>query len=412
MNRSKIIAILALVLLFAFVVVVRLYTPKPLIWSPSFDPEDTQPYDTYVFDALLSDFFEGQPIHHNRLTLYELLQSQGPYSNIISLSRQLYASEGDWDQLLSWVDDGGHALLMAEDFDEDILDRFGLNINDHSLFYGATPTGRKLLESDTIRVGLPNGSDTTWYPYPLRIFGFSFTHHGTGLFGNSLKPQQNSALSYEVLAVNDRGEPVAIRHQTGKGTLVLATVPYTFTNFFLLETPNEDFASTLLDQLQGVGPIEWTEYYHLGREESTDTTRFIASQPALRWGYNLLVIGAFIFVLIHIKRRQRIIPVIKPPRNDTLDFVTTIGQLYHERKDHADLATKRIRYWQDYVRQHYQLSSAQLDKAFAERLAHKSQKEFDEVEELVSMASAVLKQQNVSAQGLKNLNKALEKFYK
>ena len=51
------------------------------------------------------------------------------------------------------------------------------------------------------------------------------------------------------------------------------------------------------------------------------------------------------FVAIYLfnsKRRQRIVPVIKPLRNTTVEFVQTIGNLYYQQGNTANVIDKKI----------------------------------------------------------------------
>jgi flagellar motor component MotA len=47
------------------------------------------------------------------------------------------------------------------------------------------------------------------------------------------------------------------------------------------------------------------------------------------------------FVVFSARRRQRVIPVIKPPVNHMMDFVKRIGGIYYKRHDNVDLLIKK-----------------------------------------------------------------------
>lgn len=57
--------------------------------------------------------------------------------------------------------------------------------------------------------------------------------------------------------------------------------------------------------------------------------------------YNgIFLIG--LLIVSYLKRKQRIIPVIRPLENSSIDFARTVGGLYYEYKDYYDLITKKI----------------------------------------------------------------------
>jgi len=72
------------------------------------------------------------------------------------------------------------------------------------------------------------------------------------------------------------------------------------------------------------------------------------------------------------KMGQRIIPVVEPPVNATLDFVGTVSRVYYNGKDHRGIALKRMTYWLDQVRTQYGMNTTTTDAAFAQVLASKS----------------------------------------
>jgi hypothetical protein len=53
---------------------------------------------------------------------------------------------------------------------------------------------------------------------------------------------------------------------------------------------------------------------------SMSPMRFILNNPPLRYAWYLLLLGLLIFVLFNAKRKQRIVPVIEPLKNTSLDL--------------------------------------------------------------------------------------------
>jgi len=116
-------------------------------------------------------------------------------------------------------------------------------------------------------------------------------------------------------------------------------------------------------------------------------------------------------VVYEIKRRQRIIPVIEPLSNSTLDFVTVVGQVYYENRNNADIAQKKVLYLLTYLRDEYQLRATNLDKEFAEKLTAKLGIDAAFAADLVSYMLYVNTATHLSNNDLIELNKLIEKFY-
>jgi hypothetical protein len=60
------------------------------------------------------------------------------------------------------------------------------------------------------------------------------------------------------------------------------------------------------------------------------------------FGAAFVVLAAILllYVLLNMRRKQRYIPIVKKPSNDSLDFVKTIGRLYFDKADHKNLCRK------------------------------------------------------------------------
>jgi len=291
--------------------------------------------------------------------------------------------------------------VVAQRYSSSFLEKFGLDYEDHSLFQGPTPHGDEALEGDSIRISWEGVGD---FYYPIH-------HAAISLKPTPFRTKQEDELLYEVLATNDFGNAVVIKVQEGEGSVVISTLPMIFTNYFLLKTGNERLAAQHFASLSPSEPLVWTEYYEKGKGVDTNPLQFIASQRALRSGYFVLLVGTALFLLFQGKRKQRIIPVIAPPPNDTLDFATTIGKLYFEQKNHTDLAKKKIVFWQEFIRTNYHLPAHQLDDDFAIKLSHKAGKEESWTQTLVQKVHFFQQKSDITEAELKELNALLEKFY-
>ena len=139
--------------------------------------------------------------------------------------------------------------------------------------------------------------------------------------------------------------------------------------------------------------------------------RLFLSKPALQWAYYIAIFSLLTFVLFEIKRRQRIIPVIKPLSNSTIDFVNVVGQVYYEKRNNANIAQKKILYFLTYLRDEYQIKTNSLDDEFMEKLSAKFDVRLSIVTELVNYIKYIQVQEHVSDRELIELNKLIEQFY-
>ena len=120
-----------------------------------------------------------------------------------------------------------------------------------------------------------------------------------------------------------------------------------FTNYFLLHKDNDAYYNEALSVIpKDETKITWDEYFlhklfdgH-NKDDNKGWLYVLFKYPPFKWGLLAAIITIGVYVLLETRRKQRYIPAIAKPRNDSLDFVKTIGRLYYEKNDHRDLAKK------------------------------------------------------------------------
>ena len=104
-----------------------------------------------------------------------------------------------------------------------------------------------------------------------------------------------------------------------------------------------------------------------------------------RWALLLSIFVAAVYLLFQLKRRQRVIDIVEPLKNDSVSFVETVGRLYYNKGNHANLAEKMTQQFMEWVRMHYYLNTNLLSEEFAQQLTMKSGQPEAMVHELLEM---------------------------
>jgi len=138
--------------------------------------------------------------------------------------------------------------------------------------------------------------------------------------------------------------------------------------------------------------------------------RFVFNQAPLTWAYYLLLGGLLIFVIFRGKREQRVIEVIEPLENTSIEFTKTIGDLYFQHKDYGNIIAKKITYFLETVRTHYYLNTETLDTTFVKRLALKSGNNEEQTQELIQLIQHLKGKALHTEADLIALNKKIEAF--
>ena len=130
-----------------------------------------------------------------------------------------------------------------------------------------------------------------------------------------------------------------------KGKVVVVSMPLLFTNYGILDDNMRPLVLRLLSEC-GDLPVVRYDGSHIDKvatdeQESESPLRYLLENRPLRWALYLALATLVAFVLFSARRRQRIIPVIKPPVNHMMDFVKRIGGIYYKRHDNVDLLNKK-----------------------------------------------------------------------
>ncbi|MBC8085027.1 MAG: DUF4350 domain-containing protein, partial [Hymenobacter sp.] len=215
------------------------------------------------------------------------------------------------------------------------------------------------------------------------------------------------------LAADTAGRAVLVRLPHGRGQFYLCTVPLAFTNYFALQPRTGNFAFAALSYLPAGRPVWWDEYQKQGRQGEQSLLRVLLAHDALRWALYLSLLGALLFVVFEARRRQRVIPILRPLPNTTLLFTRTVAGLYRQGSSHAPIAEKKIGLFLEHLRTRFHEPGLDLnDDAARERLAQKTGIPRPDVDALVRRINFLLTAPQVSDADLLALNKALNDFRK
>ncbi|WP_167856538.1 DUF4350 domain-containing protein [Hymenobacter metallicola] len=448
--------LLGLVLLFGAYVAVEYYRPKPLNWEPTFENKDKIPYGTYVLYQVLPEVLgvRARDVHAVRLPIYSYLEgeeevtpesasqlyqdeaqtatsdstlaaapappdsaqlaaeddyaaglaeSDYPKASYLFVNDEFELSSADTRALLRHVARGNDVFIAAEQFNSQFADTLG--------FRTAPFVGTPRLKGPAKAAGLQDSVQ-------LRLSNPRLARAAGGTFrlptlGAAYRILPDSGLQATQLAADEKGRAVLVRIPHGRGQLYLCSVPLAFTNYFVLRPPTSNFAFAALSYLPVGRPVWWDEFQKQGRQGEQSLLRVLLAHDALRWALYLSLAGAILFILFEAKRRQRVIPILRPLPNTTLLFTRTVAGLYQQGGNHALIADKKIGLFLEFLRTRLHEPSLDLDEAEArERLASKTGLSLAEVELLVRRINFIRTSRQVSDNELLLLSKALNDFRK
>jgi hypothetical protein len=391
MRWMKWYTVLIIFLLGAYVFAVY-KKPVAINWQKTLSNRDKIPYGTYIIYKELRAIM-GKVPKETRVPVYEIVnESADSGVAYILVNNEMRTTNTDEIELLNYIGHGNTVFISTEELSKSFSDSLGLSLEN---FYFAELNG----DSTSINFASPALRNEQDFQMPKHTIDGYFKKFDTV---NTL-----------VLGMNNHGKVNFIRMDIGNGHLYLHAVPMVFTNYFLLLGNNRVYLEKMLSYLPGDAEnIYWDEYYKIGRGVPSTPLRVILAKPELKWAYLTGLLTIIIFMIFQSKRRQRIIPVISPTVNNTVDFVETVSYVYLNDRNHRNIALKKLTYLFEHIRSRHYLNTLIIDDEFAGKLAHKSGMPLADTKGLIALIQFVRMEEKISDQHLIRLNDLIEEFHK
>jgi hypothetical protein len=403
-DRKYIIILILTLSAFTFIEWLK---PKPIDWSHSYSSKDKIPYGNYVLYSNLASIFPGKIIRPVVTTIYETTDSIFPtisredtinyessIYNYLFVTNEFSPGETDLNSLIDFIHSGNNVFIASESFSKGFEDSVHFKLDEH-FPYGFTNEDTAHAK-DSILLSFVN---------PVIKGNYYFKKPMGSSFFSSF-----DTLNTTVLGINENKEATFIKIHMGAGNLFLSSTPLVFTNYSMLDGNRYEYVSKALSYL----PLEdvfWDEHFKMNRINASSPLKVILNYEPLRWAYFIAIGSMILFMIFEAKRRQRTIPVIEPLTNTTLEFVDTVGRLYYQNGNHKNIATKKITYFMDFIRNRYYLKTNKMDADFMDKLSEKSGKPLEEVKQTMEQIRKTNEKNNLSEEELIRLNAILEKFY-
>ncbi|MCT4588542.1 MAG: DUF4350 domain-containing protein [Carboxylicivirga sp.] len=397
-SSSNKVLIIAMVLIALIVVMVLSNSPKTIDWTLSFSKQDTKPYGSKLLFEQLNEVVDRNNIQTSHGTFFDyFIDGVGNSTNLIVVNNSFRPDDDDLFMVEELLRQGANIFLSASDLSDSIKSIFDIEYRQH---FGA---GKVF--TDSVSFNLANRKLRTHlgYWYKKGITNNYFTSY--------------DSIRTTVLGINSQGKTNFIKVRHNEGNIYINLNPQAFTNYNMLVDDNYEYAFKCLSYLPNQKTI-WDEHYkykYLSGSGETVRTRsilsFVLDRTPLRMAWYLLLIGILIFFFFGSARRQRVVPIVKPPVNSTISFIQTIGRLYFSRRNHLDIARKRFQYLQEFIRSKYFINTSDIDDELIHQLADKTSIPARSIKQLFDMGNNLKRMKSISEEDLEQLNRRIEFFY-
>lgn len=338
-------------------------------WRKNFNINQKSPFGLFVFNNEANALFKNK-IKKTGETPYDYYQTDRKPHNILVIEEEI--DRQSWNKILDQVSNGSDAMFILSEMPKQISDSIGyydsqISFEDENVL----KLTDKKFSNDFIHLDkFPSGR------------GFTFIKPGVEVLGKTVEKNNSDQANFIKIAF-------------GKGNIYVHCEPLFITNYYLLKRGNVRYAQDVFSYLDDRETVWFVEN---DAKVSQFFLRFILSNPALKYAWWVFLGGMVLFIFFNAKRKQRIVPIIEPLKNTSVDFVKSIGNLYLQEGDFHDMMAKKAQYFLNKVRMDLLIDTQHLDAEFAKKLHLKTGKSMEMIEEAIHL---IKKAQDPYAQVMK-----------
>ncbi|KEY18652.1 DUF4350 domain-containing protein [Kaistella antarctica] len=357
MNKTFKLYGLIFIIVMAILALLELSKTEVTDWRKNFDINEKSPFGLFVFNKEVNQLLNDK-VKRTDLSPYDFYKTQKLKPHNILIIESKLDSES-WNKILKNVEAGSDALVISEYFNQVIADSLGFSTTriSYEEYNRLLLTDLKFANDSLQLDKLPSGK------------GFDYVLESTEILGKEVTDSKMANF-------------IKINH--GKGHLYLHSESLIVTNYYLLKPENEKYVQDVFSYLPDRETV-WFSGANKNVAESRSPLRFILANPGLRYAWWLLLGGLLLFIIFNAKRKQRIVPIIEPKKNKSVEFVKSIGNLYLQEGDFHDMMAKKAQYFLNRVRIDLMIDTKDLDEKFINLLHLKTGKSVEKITEATNL---------------------------
>ncbi len=364
----------------------------------SFRFDDNRPMGASLATNILQDAYPDNWVTKIKTGFTDINYNYEDTASLYFMTgKNFFLSEQEAENLLNFVERGNTVFLSAQQIDTTLLEL--INCSQFKMSEQAEVAPYAYLNTQT-KLQSTFGRDSSYKYFYFPIVNF-FT--------------ADSASNVKSLGFNAYHSPNFIVFFKGKGALFLHCEPRVLSNYFLLQNKNVDYLRDILRAFPAkVEHLYVDDFYSKinfrKNERNGSLLAFIYSHPPLAWAFTILIVLFLSYLFINGKRRQRIVPIIKPVENASVSFAEVIAGLYRKTKENKNIAEKMITYFYEEVRSKYFINTSKVTEDFIMILSRKAGVEYEITNSLFYTIQMVQDSPEVSDELLMQLNEKIQQF--
>ncbi len=396
MGRSYKIILGALLALLAMLIFLEANQKDPVNWYPSYSITDKIPQGTFVFYESLEKVAKVEQVN---IPPFEFLEDTTTTGTYFFLNASVGIDAAELNKLLKWVEKGNTAVISASYISYPLLDTL------------------KITNDQKIRKnGLENIPQYNFANKDLRSEKYyEFNRDHTLEYFDSLNGKQQKVLGFAKVkddnSVQNDSLANFVESKFGEGRFLLHSSPQAFTNYFLLDGENFEYAEKFLAYLDLQKTIYWDNHYKNGKIIHTSPLYILLSNRYFKWAYYFVIIATILFIFFEGKRKQKSIPVVNPLRNQTYDYTRTIAGMYLDQKDYRTIAQKIRDQFFIFLQKEFKINVKE-QKNYRQLIEQQTKISSEEIDLLFDQIKALEVKPSVTKKDIEALNRLIIQFKK
>jgi hypothetical protein len=364
-KNSILIAIAAVVLL--GVVYFLAQANERYAWNETYNDDGLQPYDLSLFKGVLAESAAEFEVLEGLFADTSYLESTG--KTMVYIAGYAWIDSTEASLLKQFVDKGNNLLISST-----LAGKTLRYLDDCGADAGQSLSDKQ--ESMSIKV--EDGSAS----FELSLDAFNEPSLHSWIYFKDLPCSEEMGF----IEINGEKHANLIEKKTENGKLLLHTTPLVFTNYHFREDSVFNYVNGLIGQVEG----ESVYYLEPGIASSSlngggpnigeSPLKFILAHQSLKWAWYLTLVLALLYIINSMRRKQRAIPVVSLPENQTSAYLDMVYRLFRKEGSHRDILQSQVKLLQSFLRNRYSLNANKLDDDFYELASAKLKLDKDYIE--------------------------------
>jgi hypothetical protein len=409
---------------------------KSYDWKENYKANNKSPYGTHIINNILKEYYpstEFKNISSDFLT--DLPEDPDDVSNYVFIGEAQYLDSADVQQLLRFVANGNNVFISSKSLPYDLM----FYVYFEECGYDAPWDDYSMIQDTLVNMNFYHQDieDSIGFDYKYIKNHKTNSYRWNYIDSIYFCEMEAGFMELGTFDVMNGAEYVnfaKVRYIDPEdylkpgGNFYFHTNPLAFTNFQMLDEVGKEYAERVFSHLEE-GNIYWDSYSQV-RESfsrrlnqtrqnyptmslSNETPlKYVLGNRHLSWAWYTMLTMGLLYLMFRAKRRQRIIPVEETNSNTSLEFISTIGALYYNKKNHKKLCQQKMKIFLAFIRNRYGISTKKLDKTFITTVAKRSGIGIDRFNEIINYYNNISKSSFVSDETLKSFHREIEDVYK